>query len=629
MRMRGGGCSGSRLLQPDSHPSAEHGKSSHRTFHTTNDQRWDEDGFYDGLGTPAEGGQYPVAWVKAGYVRRLARCKGVLARRQELPEGALHVGVPPDNVELFSVSSCWLSPAHSDPEGSKVAELAALLDREGADDHDLIFWDWCSMHQKDPALFALEASDAQRSGRVTGERQRTYEQDRVIMRAHTSHQHGPSAYMASRNAAETAAFGMALRMMTRMYAFSRMRVIVLPRTPPGMPTYIDRGWTTFEAIIASYCSRLVYSRGPGNEDVEKMMAEIIEPERVMRPELLLKKAKFTNDADASVVVEILAGTLGSMPAIPRDAIGFEQFCASARIAWLRVATVKAFAERPGPFPRRQELPAGGYVVGAPPSGSRKFVVSHGWESEVHPSPSGYKMQRLAEILVAAEASDDDCVFFDFCSNAQEAKMGRVYGADEPFVGAPPRSATAEAYFQHNGVAFISGRTHTEDAAFRYAMWDMGRLYAYQECEIIIIPDLLPLASFPAQSSPTSMASGHADAWGVENSTPYEFRGWCCSEFATALASSPDPRKRIKNYDDPSVQRVLKSRPWPTTVPEYAAMMKHTRRDDPEENAKLGLVFDPKLGVDFTAKGDRLVVKYNFFKMTFDPQAWAQSVTLRG
>ena len=41
-----------------------------------------------------------------------------------------------------------------------------------------------------------------------------------------------------------------------------------------------------------------------------------------------------------------------------------------------------------------------------------------------------------------------------------------------------------------------------------------------------------------------------------------------------------------------------------------------------ENRKLGLVYSASLGVDFTAKGDRQVVKYNFYKMTFDPQAWS-------
>ena len=60
----------------------------------------------------------------------------------------------------------------------------------------------------------------------------------------------------------------------------------------------------------------------------------------------------------------------------------------------------------------------------------------------------------------------------------------------------------------------------------------------------------------------------------------------------------------------------------TKVHQYAEMMQYTRR---QEEARDGLIYDAKLGVDFTAKGDRLVVKYNFYKMTFDPQAWARSI----
>ena len=136
-------------------------------------------------------------------------------------------------------------------------------------------------------------------------------------------------------------------------------------------------------------------------------------------------------------------------------------------------------------------------------------------------------------------------------------MGRVYAAGQPFPGAPPRSASAEEYFSHNNVAFISGRTAEEDAAFTYAMWDMGRLYAYEGCEIVVLPELSPKSSYP----------GSPDDWGMENVTPYEFRGWCCSEFATALASSPDgdPRSRIVNFGDRAVQRVFESRPL-TAVP---------------------------------------------------------------
>lgn len=88
-------------------------------------------------------------------------------------------------------------------------------------------------------------------------------------------------------------------------------------------------------------------------------------------------------------------------------------------------------------------------------------------------------------------------------------MGRQYTANEPFEGAPPRSATAEPYFITNGVAYISGRTSEQDVRFRYAMWDMGRLYAYHGCEVIVLPRLQPKSTFP-----------DGDVWGMENATPY-------------------------------------------------------------------------------------------------------------
>jgi len=286
------------------------------------------------------------------------------------------------------------------------------------------------------------------------------------------------------------------------------------------------------------------------------------------------------------------------------------FCRNARLAWGRVDAIRRFAtqaEKQRPFPRRQELPAGSFVEGVPVRRSRKFVVSHGWESQVHPSPSGSKMVRLAQALDALGAVEDDVVFFDFLSNPQEAKMGQVYEEGEPWAGAPARSAIATPYFEHHKISFIPGRTDREQAQFRYAMWDMGRLYAYQQCEVIVLPALDPPDTFPG-----------GQVWGMVNSTPYEFRGWCCSEFATALQSG-----RIANMGDPEVQRVLESRPWPQTAQEYEQMMRYTRHREPasaDPSSPDALEFNEELGVDFTSKGDRQVVLQNFFKVTFDPQA---------
>ena len=68
-----------------------------------------------------------------------------------------------------------------------------------------------------------------------------------------------------------------------------------------------------------------------------------------------------------------------------------------------------------------------------------------------------------------------------------------------------------------------------------------------------------------------------------------------SEFASSLAAGT-----IANLHDPAVQRVLKSRTWPSTYVEYETMMD-------EAAAK---------PVNFTAKGDREVVAQLFFKLVY-------------
>merc|ERR1712137_1085293 len=105
-----------------------------------------------------------------------------------------------------------------------------------------------------------------------------------------------------------------------------------------------------------------------------------------------------------------------------------------------------------------------------------------------------------------------------------------------------------------------------------------------------------------------------ERWGAVNRALYQHRGWCCSEFATALWSH-----RIVNFSEPEVQTVLKSRKWPATAEDYIDMMKYTRGEDEELNRREGLTYSKELGVDFTSKGDRQVVLQNFFKVTFDPQ----------
>ena len=52
-----------------------------------------------------------------------------------------------------------------------------------------------------------------------------------------------------------------------------------------------------------------------------------------------------------------------------------------------------------PFPRQQDIPPDAVHVGLPPG--RKFSLSHGWSSEMHPCPSGAKLKRLPLAEVAS------------------------------------------------------------------------------------------------------------------------------------------------------------------------------------------------------------------------------------
>ena len=234
------------------------------------------------------------------------------------------------------------------------------------------------------------------------------------------------------------------------------------------------------------------------------------------------------------------------------------------------------------------------------SGARMFVVSHGWETEVHPCPSGGKLRRLAKTLQALGANANDLVFFDFCSMSQDAKMGRSYAVDEPSTGMPARDATAPAYFARNNISYYPPRAPMEQQQFKFAMWEMNRLYSFHRCEVIVLPVLEGL------ELPAEHRFPDGDVWGLVNLVPYQNRGWCCSEFSIALYCGI-----IKNLNDPDVDEVLRSRTWPQSNSAYAKMMAFTSK---EQNVDAELQYDPVLGVDFTNKGDRSVVRYNFFKM---------------
>ena len=93
-----------------------------------------------------------------------------------------------------------------------------------------------------------------------------------------------------------------------------------------------------------------------------------------------------------------------------SSLGFEVLLLEAQVALVKPGYIKQLAQRQGPYPRRQDLRLDGLHVGVRPPG-RIFSVSYGWASEYHPSPSGVKLQELAEALERFGADDEqDGVF---------------------------------------------------------------------------------------------------------------------------------------------------------------------------------------------------------------------------
>ncbi|CAK0848336.1 unnamed protein product [Prorocentrum cordatum] len=512
---------------------------------------------YDTLGFNAWANQhigscYAIAWLKVGFLRHLCQRNLSLPLRHELDRtpGSCHWGAPPDECQLYYASYAYQNTR------SVLWDLVAILEQECADDGDLVFMLTSSIF--------LKTSTGQDVFREAPEDCSEVQLSQAVNRT-----------------------------FAPMLCYWKIRTVLLPRlydaaaVDHGVRPFFERKWCTVDVILAAYCQRIVSLQS--DSEAQKLIQTGTDPARFENIKELFTQLGGTTTA----AWDVLVTSLKELVPIPRDAVGFAHFCSQSQIAWLMVSYVRELARRGGPVPRRQEMRLGGYLVGAPPRGVRKFVVSHGWETEVHPNPSGSKMRRLVEKLGQLGANDSDVVFFDFCSNPQDNKMGRTYAKNEPAEGLPARDASAQPYFQQNNVSYYPARTRSENQQFKFAMWEMGRLYSFHECEVLVLPTL-----------DTTLPGG--DVWGIVNSAPYKIRGWCCAEFSIALYCGT-----IRNLDDPDVEHVRASRTWPADNSGYAEMMSFTTK---RELQGAGLKWDPDRGVDFTVSGDRHAVRYNFFKM---------------
>ena len=187
----------------------------------------------------------------------------------------------------------------------------------------------------------------------------------------------------------------------------------------------------------------------------------------------------------------------------------------------------------------------------------------------------------------------------------------------------------ELYFRHNGLSrsIFPGRTLVDERQFTFALWEMSRIYAFSEVNVMVLPQEAEPSRFPEGSGaallrngdrvqlvgqdvrvlsgaaegmvisyaaengngeeaelaglqtdlvtePIHIRAGDASAsmlntcaWGRVNPDPYWNRGWCCSEFTIALFNGT-----ISNLRSPEVRSVQNRRRWPTSVAEYDSMM---------------------------------------------------------
>lgn len=190
-----------------------------------------------------------VKLLKASYVSQLAREGGVLSHRQKLPPEAFmsveelkrqynHGSKSRSGAELgvlpiISISFCWTTVWHPDPSGEQLATVGNALERKMPKMSKVftemgVFWDWASIHQKDPELFDKSAED------------------------------GGEKYNTSRSTAEEAAFNGALKSMDLWYAHQGTTVYMLTKKTEGMQRpqgYDERGWTVYERRATEQCKK--------------------------------------------------------------------------------------------------------------------------------------------------------------------------------------------------------------------------------------------------------------------------------------------------------------------------------------------------------------------------------------
>lgn len=254
-----------------------------------------------------------VRLVKMSWLISYAKTKKPLPRRQEMPSDAfitvsalkkLHDKCKDQRVlPIITISYCWLTCAHPDPKANhlqtvaKVLERKAKMYRQNGFEEMGVFWDWLSLFQKNPALWApcVLQADAELNSA-----------DRKIC----------DQYHASRTEAESKTMHYALsKTMDLWYAHQGTTVYLLSVLPPGSTrtvTYDQSGWTTFERcsaeqikqfeLVPRWCMVLDLAT-TGNEGQSRRWP--VGPDDFVS---LISSCIFTNGADREVVTDLYRQT---------------------------------------------------------------------------------------------------------------------------------------------------------------------------------------------------------------------------------------------------------------------------------------------------------------------------------
>ena len=334
------------------------------------DPRWDRKGFERW----AKEGR--VAFVKLDFLRELSERKLPIRdfqyRSVVQTPGAAYVGPPPTHAQIIAVvdgtharsESAQANQQHLEETLRALLKLLEEFDGE-FDGDDCVYWPYMSLIQQTDNKKAHELA-------VHGE--------------------------------------------LRIHTYYRVKVAVFPGSVQAShgPLF-PQGKSMAALVLSTFCQRIM---NPVDSGVQKA----VDPKRLGDLKSMFKECTFNSDSEREDFEVRVHETLKKIAKIKDDKHGFDEICKEVQLRWLKISYLKKLAKDGGMLPRQQDLKHGGYHIGTPPAGGRKFSLSHGWASQIHPSPDGGKIKRLLEVLARYGADDErDGVFIEWVKSAVEPR----------------------------------------------------------------------------------------------------------------------------------------------------------------------------------------------------------------